>query len=277
VNAVEQFWTDHTVRDKPFTSVQESLDYLDWRGRQYPLAHEMMELWGDHTGQTILDYGCGPANDMVGFLAYGKAVRVIGADCSATALGLARRRLDLHEFTNYELVKVSDVEPVIPLETESIDHIYCEGVLHHTSHPDAILAEFRRLIRPSGTCCVMVYNYESIWLHWYVAHELNGGDLLERFRRSTDGPDCPVSHPYRPAEFRRMCEKAGFAVNYRGGYLNSVELGLWEEGIRDVLSDSSLGLDHRAFVAGLTPDSDGLPYRDGLPAGLGGVYWLTPR
>ncbi len=41
-------------------------------------------------------YGCGPGNDLVGFLLWGHARQVIGIDISRKALELARRRLALH-------------------------------------------------------------------------------------------------------------------------------------------------------------------------------------
>ena len=268
---VTEFWTGHTVRDEPFRSVAESLAFLQWRSDEYPLFHELMGLWGDHAGQTILDYGCGPANDMVGLLTYSGATRVVGADVSERALDLARRRLDLHGF-DASLVRVSDPEPAIPLDTGSIDFVHCLGVLQHVSYPAAILAEFVRVLRPGGEARIMVYNRASLWWHLYVPWQrqlLDGHDadlpIEEAFRRSTDTESCPISRAYEPREFVRLCADAGLQAEFLGGYFAGVELDVW----RRYAPDTRLAPEHRRFLAAL----EGSPpmYRQHY-AGIGGVY-----
>ena len=95
--AVDLYWGKHTVNSTPFNSAEKSLQYLEWRFGQYPLFRELMELWGEHDDRVVLDYGCGPGNDLTGLLVYIKARKVIGIDVSVKALELARRRLALHK------------------------------------------------------------------------------------------------------------------------------------------------------------------------------------
>ena len=126
--AVDQYWARHLVRTEMFASAAESDEYLEWRFAEYPAYRELMELWGIHDDEVILDYGCGPANDTVGFLLYTKARRVIGVDVSARALELARKRIALHrvEEARVELIRVSDAHPEIPLKDGSVD-LHCSG------------------------------------------------------------------------------------------------------------------------------------------------------
>jgi SAM-dependent methyltransferase len=271
---VQWYWTGHTVRSEPFATASESLAYLEWRASNYPLFHELMGLWGDHSEHTVLDYGCGPGNDLVGFLVHGRAREAIGMDVSTTALDLARRRLALHEIgAPYSLRYVSDTTPAVPLADNSVDFIYCEGVLHHVSHPAEILAEFRRVLRRGGEARIMVYNRDSLWFHRYVPYErqtVAGIDtdlpIEEAFRRSTDGPDCPISRVWAPDEFMDLCARAGFDVEFRGGYFAREELGMRRD------TPSELAPEHRAFLDDLTDEP--YPRFGGLPAGIGGVYWL---
>ena len=58
--AVDRYWTGHTVNSRPFATAKASADYLEWRFAEYPLFRELSGLWGDHAGETVLDYGCGP-------------------------------------------------------------------------------------------------------------------------------------------------------------------------------------------------------------------------
>ena len=126
----DRYWADHTVNSTPFSSKRESVKYLRWRFQQYPLFKEFMELYGDHENETVLDYGCGPGNDVVGFLLYSKARKVIGIDISRKALELAASKLRLHRIDpgRVQLIETKDSSSVIPLVTESVDYVYCEGV-----------------------------------------------------------------------------------------------------------------------------------------------------
>ncbi len=84
-----------------------------------------MELYGTHKNETVLDYGCGPGNDLVGFLLYSKAKKVIGIDISRKALELAASRLRLHRIDpeRVQLIETKDSRPVIPLVAESIEYV----------------------------------------------------------------------------------------------------------------------------------------------------------
>lgn len=281
---VDSYWGQHTVNSTPFRNEKESLDYLEWRFNEYPLFRELMDLWGDHSGQVVLDYGCGPGNDLIGFLLYSYAKKVIGIDISEKALMLASQRLSLHKVDSQrvELIKISDGEPKVPLEDQSVDYIYCEGVLHHTSHPEKILNEFQRILKPDGTVNIMVYYYDSIWLHLYTAYEkmiiqnaFPNLSLEEAFARNTDGVECPISRCYRAEEFINICKASGFQVVFKGGYLSKFEISLLTKLKSQALEDDRLSEDHKNFLKSLSYDANGYPLFQGKYAGIGGVYLLS--
>src|SRR5205807_1671750 len=110
-------------------------------------------------------------------------------------------RLALHriEANRVRLIQLSDQDETIPLTSASVDHVNCIGVLHHTSRPDLILAEFYRVLKSGGTGCIMVYNYESVWLHLYTAYErmilegaFQGLSIRAAFAKNVDGEGCPI-------------------------------------------------------------------------------------
>lgn len=284
--AVDAYWTAHTVNSRPFESARESVDYLEWRFDQYPLCREFMELWGDHRGDVVLDYGCGPGDDLVGFLLYSAARTVIGIDASSRALALARQRIGLHRIdrARVELLRTGDASSRIPLADGSVDFVHSLGVLHHASQPEALLREFHRVLRPAGRANVMVYNRESVWFHLYAAYVkvvLEGRycdlELEQAFARTTDGEACPISRCYRPHEFVRMAEHAGFAAEFVGGYLSVRELECLDRYREQATGDERLGDEQRAFLASLTRDANGLPMVAGRHAGIGGSYRLKKR
>jgi ubiquinone/menaquinone biosynthesis C-methylase UbiE len=285
---VDLFWGEHTVNSKPFKAAGESERYLAWRSEIYPLFTEFMQLYGSHDDQVVLDYGCGPGNDLVGFALYSRAKEIIGIDISEKALELARQRLALHAVPpeRIRLLQSSDTIVTIPLETNSVDYIHCAGVLHHTSHPELLLAEFQRILKPGGEACVMVYNRDSVWLHLFVSYKkliienaFPGQSAHEIFHRTVDVEadgtgNCPLARCYRAEDFIALCESEGFRAEYVGAYLTDVELKALQEYEGAALTDPQLAEEHKEFLRNLSRDERGYPKYRGMHAGLGGVYRL---
>lgn len=281
---VEAYWTRHTVNSKPFETAEESERYLEWRFDQYPLFREFMDLWGDHAGETVLDFGCGPGDDTVGLLLHSGAGKVISVDISRTALDLLGRRLRLHGVApeRSELIQSSNTTTDLPLESGSVDFVNTGGVLHHTSDPLGVLRELRRVLRPGGRAHIMVYHRDSVWWHlWtaYVRMQLRGDfaglSMEEAFARNTDGEECPISRAYRGEEFLELCAEAGFEGRFLGGYLSLWEMQVLEEHLADAIVSEDLGEEHREFLRALTFDDRGFPIYQGRHAGIGGVYRLV--
>ena len=280
---VDEYWSGHTVNSTPFRSAGASEKYLEWRFAEYPLFREFMGLWGDHAGHVVLDYGCGPGNDVTGFLLYSGAEHVIGIDVSRKALELAQARIELHRVPpeRVTLLHNSDGSVGIPLEDESVDYINCGGVLHHTSDPGGILSEFRRVLRPDGEARVMVYNRNSLWFHLYTAYvkmvvegAFSGLTVEQAFTLNTDGEECPISRAYVPEDFLGQAVAAGLKGEFLGGYLAKYELELYSRYGEKGRTDERLSDEHRAFLNQLHRDHSGLPLFRAKHAGVGGSYRL---
>src|SRR5438552_17852847 len=169
---VDDYWGEHTLHQTAFLSAKESEQYLRKRNSEYPLFAELMDLYGDHRGETILDYGCGPGDDVTGFLLWSNAQKVIGIDVSAKALGLLRHRLALHhvDLERVELIRITASTGKAPLPDDSVDWIQCGGVLHHTTHPKAVVMELRRLMKPCATGGRLPYNGGGVPFHVRIAY-----------------------------------------------------------------------------------------------------------
>lgn len=284
---VDQFWTGYTVRSLPFKTKQESLDYLAWRSQEYPFFPELMNLWGDHSGKVVLDYGCGPGNDLVGFLVYSNAKQIIGVDVSDSALKLASHRLSLHrdaDLSRMQLIRVSDANVHIPLPDKSVDYIHCEGVLHHTDNPLAILKEFNRILKDDGQACIMVYFRDSLWMHYFVVYELRTLrkeyehlNVEETYARTTDDSACPIARCYRPEEFLALTSAAGFQGKFLDAYFGQIELDLFRKYGQKPLQDQRLTKAQKKFFAELVTDADGYPLYHGVHPGNSGVYLLQKK
>src|SRR5437762_4766557 len=78
--AVADYWTRYNVTlHQHFTSPSESLAYVRWRNDQYFGYIDLMPVDGQE-GKTVLDFGCGPGHDLVGFATRSRPARLIGID-----------------------------------------------------------------------------------------------------------------------------------------------------------------------------------------------------
>lgn len=280
----DEYWTRHNVTGhRRFTSREESLEYLAFRGAGYLFYDQLLPTSG-HDDEVVLDYGCGPGNDLVGLLEHSTPRRIIGMDVASSSLEQARARVALHPgHDRVELHQVSDADPRIPLPDASVDYVHSSGVLHHTSNPVGLLEEFHRVLRPGGRAGIMVYNYDSIWLHLYVAWQLRlaiaappGETLADTFRRSTDGAACPISRCARPAEFLADATAAGFRGEFVGAAISLHEMQQLPQRLV-ALTDERLPREHRDFLLSLTFDAFGRPLYRGEVAGIDAVFALTRR
>ena len=108
---------------------EQSLNHFEWRNSQYPGYIELMPV-KNYDNKVVLDYGCGPGNDLVGFSEFSNPKELIGADVSKPSLELAKKRLLLHR-KDVRLLHLEEKENKILLADNSIDLIHSSGVLHH--------------------------------------------------------------------------------------------------------------------------------------------------
>jgi SAM-dependent methyltransferase len=136
--AVARYWTIHNVSShRCFASAQESLDYLHWRNAQYFRYCDLMPV-NDCDGLTVVDFGCGPGHDLLGFSIFSKPDAVIGIDISASSLAEAQKRLALHK-VSAKLIRADVQSGPLPLPDSSVDIIHTSRVLHHMDDPIAAL------------------------------------------------------------------------------------------------------------------------------------------
>jgi len=276
--SVSEYWTSHNVTGhRAFTDAEESLKYFAWRNSQYVNYIKLMPVAG-FDGKRVLDFGCGPGDDLVGFGVYSKPSRLVGVDVSASSVQEARARLALHGIA----ADVQQLEPggTLPFEDASFDHIHSSGVLHHVEDPHATLGELKRVLRPGGDVYVMVYNFDSLWMHLLVAYhrtivEGRYPDLTprEQFARSTDGEACPISRCYRPDEFISLANAAGFDATFAGAAVSMRELSIAATRFAAIM-DPRLPEENRRFLEALEFDRQMLPLVNGRHAGIDAVYHL---
>lgn len=283
LSIVDRYWGSHTVRGRFFLSKQDSLDHIALLTDGRPLKRELLKLHGPHKGKTILDYGCGPGNDLAGFAEMSGAARIIGVDISERALQMARSRLSWHDVDPNILtfIKISDTEVSIPLADSSVDYIQSLGVIHHTTHPERVFKELARILKKDGEVRIMLYNADSVHVQLDIGYGRRLVDGVQSnltpeqaFEKSAD-LGAPIAHCVRPTDVERWTADSGLKYEYLGGFFVPGEIDAYGKYCEAARGDARLTSQQREFLGGLTIDGSGIPQYKGLPAGLGAVYRLS--
>lgn len=165
------------------------------RYSQYPWLYEAAEF-RRHSGQLVLEVGCGTGCDLLQFAKNGS--RVIGVDITPAHLRLAQERLGSRGQVLY-----ADARR-LPFTSGRFDYVYSHGVLHHIDDPRAAVEEIFRVLRPGGRFNVHVYakwSYTRLYLtlkhkrDWKVWVE-NSRDPV-RIHFYTAAQLCRLFSPYR--------------------------------------------------------------------------------
>jgi SAM-dependent methyltransferase len=148
-------------------------------------------------GKRVLEIGCGLGTDATNFARNG--ADYTGVELSEVSLNLARQRFEIFGLNgNFALANAEELTAHVALE--SFDLVYSFGVIHHTPHPDRVLAQARKVIKPSGEFRLMLYAKNS----WKDAMITAGFDQPE----AQSG--CPIAFTYTQDEVRTLLRDAGF-------------------------------------------------------------------
>ncbi|MGH1541012.1 MAG: class I SAM-dependent methyltransferase [Arenicella sp.] len=142
-----------------------------------------------YANKDVLDVGCGLGTDLSRFARGG--ANCTGIDLSSQAIALAEKNFKQRNLHAH--FKQMDGEQ-LEFADNSFDFIYCHTVLHFTPHPQKMINEIKRVLKPGGTALLMTINRGS-WL--YFLHRVAGMKI--------DYMDAPVFHKFNYAEFDQLC------------------------------------------------------------------------
>jgi SAM-dependent methyltransferase len=107
---------------------------------------------GDFDGKAIGDFGCGYHAQF--------ARTVLDEVASATLVDVALAD-DLKANPKVRAIEGKLPEALGELADDSLDVVLCVSVLEHLWHPEVALAEFRRILKPGGTCVLNVPSWRG--------------------------------------------------------------------------------------------------------------------
>lgn len=127
-------------------------------------------------GQRVLDAACGEGYGS--WLLAGSAADVVGIDVDATAIGHAVARYAARP--NLRFTQASCT--ALPLATDSVDLIVSFETIEHLEAQEAMLAEFRRVLAPTGALVISspnkaIYSEETGFANEFHVRELSRDEL----------------------------------------------------------------------------------------------------
>lgn len=141
----------------------------------------------------LLDIGCGAG--LLTNAAAKKGHEVTGIDLSANSLSVAKQH-DTTQSVHYECANALD----LPFAEGTFDVVTAMDVLEHVEHPDTLIQEASRMLKPNGLFFFHTFN-RNLLSYLLV---IKG---VEWFVRNAP----PHMHVYslfiRPQELQKMCEK----------------------------------------------------------------------
>jgi SAM-dependent methyltransferase len=181
-----------------------------------PFIHAVAQFTR-HGGKTILEIGVGAGTD---HLQWARAGAVCyGVDLTDRAIETTRAHLALYGYDS--VLRRLDAEE-LPFADGMFDVVYSWGVIHHSAHPDRIIQEIRRVLKPSGLFLGMLYaRYSTVALKLWVKYGLLRGkpwrtlsDVVARHMES------PGTKAYTHAEIKTLfaqfstCDTASILTSY---------------------------------------------------------------
>ncbi|HWF85847.1 MAG TPA: class I SAM-dependent methyltransferase [Vicinamibacterales bacterium] len=191
IDQVRQYWDQH-IHDLDITHhpVGSRGFFDDLDQYHFEKLHHLLRLvdFDGHRGQLVLEVGCGAGVDLARFAKGGAFVT--GVDLSSSAIDLARANLAQQGLTAD--LRVADGEQ-LPFADAAFDFVFAHGVVQYTAHPERLIDEVRRVLKPGGEAVFQVYNRIS-WLN----------ALSKLMKVGLEHDDAPVLLKFSAGEFRQL-------------------------------------------------------------------------
>jgi len=166
----------------------------------------ILELLRPQPGQSLIDVSCGTGLLLDAARAAG--LRAYGVDFS---------RVAVREAQQHGTAFVANSEQ-LALQSASFDYVVNLGSLEHFEDMPSGVREMARILKPDGTCCVLVPN--TFGLLWTIWHAKNTGDVFS--------DDQPLQRYGSRMQWQRLLEENGLRVERTVAYELPPPRKLWQ-------------------------------------------------
>jgi ubiquinone/menaquinone biosynthesis C-methylase UbiE len=142
-----------------------ALEYYWHRKRREVLRQIQKYVEASPGPWTFVDAGCGQGIDL--FLIWKllhemrPEARFYGLEADPFAIAMCDEKRRHYQANEVEMV-LRDVNGRLPFSDSSVDFLYCSEVLEHLQDPDALLMEFRRVLKRDGSLLLTSPNEPNV-------------------------------------------------------------------------------------------------------------------
>ena len=186
INEVKQFWNDRPCNVRHSSKPVGSKEYFDEvEAKKFFVEPHIIDFtnFQNWKGKKVLEIGCGLATAGINFASAG--ANYTGVELSESSLDLARKRFEVYNQTGqFYSGNAEQLSSFVPVET--YDLIYSFGVIHHSPHPEKIIAEIKKYMNENSVLKIMLYAKDS-WKNYMIE---SGFDQPEAQY------GCPIANTY---------------------------------------------------------------------------------
>jgi ubiquinone/menaquinone biosynthesis C-methylase UbiE len=165
-------------------------------------------------GKKVLEIGCGIGTDTINFARHGAQVTAV--DLTEKSLEVARQRarvFGLEDRIRFIQANAENLSSYVPVE--AYDLVYSFGVIHHTPHPERVIEQIKKYVKPDTSIRIMIYNRWSWKVLWIVFVYGKGrfwklNRLIAEYSEAQTG--CPVTYSYSVRDGKKMLREQSFQV-----------------------------------------------------------------
>lgn len=165
-----------------------------------PFIHAVAQFTR-HRGKKLLEVGVGAGTDHLQWARAG--AECYGVDLTKRAIELTAQRMALYGYRS--ALQHIDAE-TLPFPSHSFDLVYSWGVIHHSTHPAAIIQEVHRVLKPGGEFLGMMYHRRSLvaFKLWIKHAFLKGRPWKGLAEMVRDHMESQGTKAYTMAELQRL-------------------------------------------------------------------------
>ncbi|MCZ6597203.1 MAG: class I SAM-dependent methyltransferase [Planctomycetota bacterium] len=165
---------------------------MHWRGAEWLLRETrekeenvalLMEALDVRPGMTVCDLGCGNGFHTLRLAAaVGPAGRVFAVDIQEPMLRMLGERVAEAGFNNVDPILGGVADPKLP--DGSCDLILLADVYHEISHPEEMLANIRRALKPDGRVVLVEFRAEDPEVPIKRLHKMSKAQIVKELQPS---------------------------------------------------------------------------------------------
>lgn len=208
IDEVRNFWDRRPCNVRHSKKTIGTKEYFDEvEQRKYFVephipAFAEFEKW---QGKRVLEIGCGIGTEAINFARHGAILTVI--ELSQESLELTKKRFAIYGLNaQFILGNAENIDSLLAKD-EHFDLIWSFGVIHHSPHPEQILAKCKELLKDDGEIRIMVYSKISYKL-FYLMKETGVwdfsalDDLISSYSEAQTG--CPITYSYTIESVKKL-------------------------------------------------------------------------